>query len=175
MKKYLLSKNQKNSNEQITNVKSRIDAGKHFISLINPLGFETFESWEAINHKLNEPYPKATLLFNLTAQGIEQQYSEAKTYFDKHGSIFRFEPLTELELQEIKEDAKLYTVNDKQAEAYEALQRIAADLSTLKNLGLDLDFIAFRKVHRLFEFDHRSNPAITISSREMEYIIPRLK
>ena len=176
MKNYLLNENQKISNVKIQHQKEAYEAGQNFLKLLKPLGIDTFTTWQKIKDKLNEPFPNASLLFNIQSQGLEQTFNEAEKHYNKYNSsIMRFEAVTDEEIEQIKEDAKVYTVNDVQNEAFEVLDRVAADLSRLNGLGLNIHTEDIRNLHRLFEVDNRAKQTVAINQRNLKDYIPQLK
>jgi DNA-directed RNA polymerase beta' subunit len=174
MKKYILSENTKVANELIQTEKTKIAAAQKFLSLIKPLGFDGFTSWSEIEDTLKQVYPKATLLFNIQAQGIEQEYNEAKEHYSRFGSSYRFEPLTDQEQQEITENVKVYTTSEAQNEVYEIVHRVVADLNKLKELGLDLNVNGIHEMHRLFAGHNRDKPAVRVNTRDLADYISRI-
>lgn len=177
MKKIILKENESVSNEIINNAKTAISNGKKLISMLDRLGLTVVDEvsdWQAISDKFTKDYPKATLTFNLKANGIEGPYREAEAFYLKHRHALRFETLTEAEIEAIKEEHRVYAAGS-QIEAIELFNTVKDSLLRLQEMGVKLDLNHIYDISKVFRYDPRQKPAVTIEPTALYHNLINLK
>lgn len=175
--KILIKENAAASNERIANAKKAYSNGRTILSMLEKLGLkmDSVNEWQPIEDYFRTDYPKAPLKFNLEANGIETEYREVEAFYLKYRHALRFEPVTDQEIEDIKEKSRIYTTNDKQIEAYELFHRIAADLTCLKALKVHIEVGKIHTVTRVLAGHWSDNPPIQINQRELADTLMDLK
>lgn len=175
--KILLHENTNAYNELITNAKNAYSNGKTLLSMLDKLGLtvESVNDWAAIEQEFIKDYPKAPLTFNLQANGIETEYREAEAFYLKHRLQMSFEPLTDEQIENIKESQRVYTTNEKQIEAIELFTTIKDSLLKLKDLGVVLDLNKTYIVSKVLIGDHRESPALKVDPTALYHTVINLK
>ena len=82
----LLKENENSYNEIIANEKIAYSNGKTLLSMLDKLGLTVskVDSWQLIEQEFTKDYPKASLTFNLQANGIETEFRDAEAFYLKH-------------------------------------------------------------------------------------------
>lgn len=175
--KILLHENTNAYNELISNAKNAYSNGINLISKLDKLGLTVskVENWEAIELEFKKDYPKATIQFNIDANGITEQYREAEAFYLKHRLQMSFEPLTDAEIESIKESKRVYTTNVKQIEVIELFDTIKESLLRLKDLGIDINVNKTYLVNRVLIGDDRQKPFLTIDPKALYQTVINLK
>ena len=175
--KILLHENTNAYNELISNAKNAYSNGINIISKLDKLGLTVskVENWEAIELEFKKDYPKATIQFNIDANGITEQYREAEAFYLKHRLQMTFEPITDEQIDSIKESQRVYTTNEKQIEAIELFTTIKDSLLKLKDLGVVLDLNKTYIVSKVLIGDHRESPALKIDPTALYHTVINLK
>ena len=176
-KRILLKENEAISNELISNAKNAYSNGINLISKLDKLGLTVskVENWEAIELEFKKDYPKATIQFNIDANGITEQYRKAEAFYLKHRLQMSFEPITDEQIESIKESQRVYTTNEKQIEAIELYTTIKDSLLKLKDLGVVLDLNKTYIVSKVLIGDHRESPALKIDPTGLYHTVINLK
>ena len=174
--KILIKENVAASNEIIANERSAANNGKTLLSMLDKLGLtlDTVSDWGAIEAQFTKDYPKAPLTFNLQANGIETQYRDAEAFYLKHRHALRFEPLTDEQIQAIKETQKVYAAGS-QIEAIELFNTVKDSLLRLKDLGVSMDLNKAYLINRVLIGDHRENPPLKIDPTALYHNLINLK
>lgn len=175
--KILLHENANAYNEIIANAKNAYINGKTLLSMLDKLGLtvESVNDWAAIEQEFTKDYPKAPLTFNLQANGIETEYREAEAFYLKHRQRLSFEPITDEQIESIKESQRVYTTNEKQIEAVNLFNTIKDNLLKLKDLGVVLDLNKTYIVSKVLIGDHRESPALKIDPTALYHTVINLK
>ena len=176
-KKILLSENANSYNEIIANAKKAYSNGITLLSMLDKLGLtvESVNDWQSIEQEFKKDYPRASLKFNIDANGITEQYGEAEAFYLKHRLQMSFEPLTDAMIEEIKESQRVYTTNEKQIEATELFTTIKDSLLRLQEIGVKIDVNKTYLVNRVLIGDERQKPALKIDTTALYHTIINLK
>ena len=174
--KILIKENTGASNEIITNERTAASNGKTLLSMLDKLGLtvDSVNDWGAIEAQFTKDCPKAPLTFNLQANGIETQYRDAEAFYLKHRHALRFEPLTDEQIQAIKETQKVYAAGS-QIEAIELFNTVQDSLLRLKDLGVSMDLNKAYLINRVLIGDHRENPPLKIDPTALYHNLINLK
>lgn len=174
--KILIKENVAASNEIIANERSAANNGKTLLSMLDKLGLtlDTVSDWGAIEQEFTKDYPKASLTFNLQANGIETAYRNAEAFYLKNRHALRFEPLTDGEIESIKESQRVYAAGS-QIEAIELFNKIKDSLLKLKELGVPMDLNKAYLINRVLIGDHRENPPLKIDPTALYHNLINLK
>ena len=177
LNKILLKENEASSNEMIQNSKNAFSNGQMLISKLNKLGLnvDSVNDWAAIEQHFMTPFPKAPLTFNLQAEGIETEYREVEAYYLKHRHALRFEPVTQIEIEQIRESQRIYTTNENQVRAIELFNTIKDSLLELKNMGVPMDLNKTYLINRALLSDDRLSPALTVDPAALYNTVINLK
>lgn len=175
--KILLHENTNAYNELISNAKNAYSNGINLISKLDKLGLTVskVENWEAIELEFKKDYPKASLQFNIDANGITEQYREAEAFYLKHRLQMSFEPITESQILEIKESQRVYATTEKQIEAIELFNTVKDSLLKLKDLGVILDLNKTYLVSKVLIGDPRESPALKVDPTDLYHTVINLK
>lgn len=171
--KILLKENEVIANSVIEQKQKQFQNGKMLLSLLANLGIERTElsSWQDIENEMKQSFPNATAEFNAASQGIEQQYTAAKDFYQLNAGNLSFQMLTAEEIEAIKEQYRVYAT-EKQAEAYKLAHSVVDGLNRLKDLGLPIDPFYVSKLSTNFV---ESNGKIEIYNRNFIDAIAGLK
>lgn len=175
--KILIKENQVISNEAISIEKQNYSNGKTLLQMLDKLGLTltSVNDWGAIEREFTKDYPKASLTFNLQANGIESDYRAAEAFYVKNQHRLRFEPLTDEQAEAIREKHRVYASTEKQIEAHGLLSEITDKLNRLIELGVNVDVNKTYLVNRVFEGDPRQKPAIQMNQRSLSELLINLK
>ena len=175
--KILLLENENSYNEIISNSKTAFSNGQVLISKLDKLGLtvESVNDWEAIELEFIKDFPKAPLTFNLQANGIETEFRDAEAFYVKHRHALRFEPITDEQIEEIRESQRIYTTNENQVRAIELFNTIKDSLLKLKDLGVVLDLNKTYLINRVLIGDDRESPALKVDPTALYHTVINLK
>lgn len=175
--KILLSENANAYNEIIANEKIAYSNGKTLLSMLDKLGLtiDSVNDWGAIELEFKKAFPRASLQFNIDANGITEQYREAEAFYLKHRHALRFGPLTDEQIENIKESQRVYTTNEKQIEAIELFNTVKDSLLRLKELGVPMDLNKTYLINRVLIGDHRESPALKVDSTALYHNLINIK
>nr|WP_309760376.1 hypothetical protein [Flavobacterium sp.] len=175
--KILLLENENSYNEIISNSKTAYSNGQTLLSKLAKLGLtlSKVENWEAIELEFKKDYPKATIQFNIDANGITEQYREAEAFYVKHRHALRFEPLTQIEIEQIRESQRIYTTNENQVRAIELFNTIKDSLLELKNMGVPMDLNKTYLINRVLIGDDRLSLALKVDPSALYNTVINLK
>lgn len=173
----LLKENEATYNELIQLENLKFNNGKTLISMLAGIGLtvDKIDDWQAIEQEFTKDYPKATLLFNLQANGIEAQYKEAETFYLKNRYVMRFEQITNDQAESLKEQYRVYADQPNQLEAYDLIHKTVQNLNRLDQLGVKFDFGIIYEVSRLFHGDQRETPALSVNQKVLVSTLTNLK
>lgn len=176
-KRILLKENEASSNEIIANAKNAYSNGITLLSMLDKLGLtlSKVENWEAIESSLMTDYPKATIQFNIDANGITEQYREAEAFYLKHRQRLSFEPITDEQIESIKESQRVYATTESQIKTIELFNTVKDSLLKLKDLGVVLDLNKTYIVSKVLIGDHRESPALKIDPTALYHTVINLK
>ena len=176
-KRILLKENEASSNEMIQNSKNAYSNGKTLISMLDKLGLqvESVNDWAAIEQEFKKDYPRASLKFNIDANGITEQYGEAETFYLKHRLQMSFEPFTDEQIEAIKENQRVYADQPNQIEAFELFNTVKDSLLRLQEIGVKIDLNKTYLVNRVLIGDERQKPALKIDPKAMYHTLVNLK
>ena len=174
--KIIIKENVAASNEIIANERSAANNGKTLLSMLDKLGLtlDTVSDWGAIEQEFTKDYPKASLTFNLQANGIETAYRNAEAFYLKNRHALRFTAVTDGEIESIKESQRVYAAGS-QIEAIELFTTIKDSLLKLKDLGVVLDLNKTYIVSKVLIGDHRESPALKIDPTALYHTVINLK
>ena len=177
LNKILLKENEIISDEIIQNARIAYSNGQVLISKLNKLGLTVskVENWEVIELEFKKDYPKATIQFNIDANGITEQYREAEAFYLKHRLQMSFEPFTQIEIEQIRESQMIYTTNENQVIAIELFNTIKDSLLKLKDLGIVLDLNKTYIVSKVLIGDNRESPALKLDTTALYHTVINLK
>ncbi|TDE02726.1 hypothetical protein [Flavobacterium sandaracinum] len=175
-KKILLAENQVVTNELITFQINRHQNGKTLLSKLAKIGYvaSSIESWESIETHFKQPFPQANLTFNLQTEGIEKEYRDAEAFYLKNRYHLRFDPVTELEQETIREQNRLYTSNDIQIEAYALILQTVENFNRLGKLGMRINWGATHTINSVFVSD-KLNLTMEANKKHLIDIVSSLK
>ena len=170
LNKILLKENEIISDEIIQNARIAYSNGQVLISKLNKLGLTVskVENWEVIELEFKKDYPKATIQFNIDANGITEQYREAEAFYLKHRLQMSFEPFTQIEIEQIRESQMIYTTNENQVIAIELF-------NTIKDSLLVLDLNKTYIVSKVLIGDNRESPALKLDTTALYHTVINLK
>ncbi len=176
-KKILLSENANSYNEIIANAKNAYSKGKALLLMLDKLGLTVskVDSWQQIEQEFKKDYPKASIQFNIDANGITEQYRETEAFYNQYRLQMSFEPITESQISDIKESQRVYTTNEKQIEAIELFTTIKDSLLRLKEIGVVLDLNKTYIVSKVLIGDHRESPALKVDPTALYHTVINLK
>ena len=154
-KRILLKENESRANVEIKEYSDAYEKGKRLLAMLKNLGYEVqrVDNWETVEQHFTKDYPKATLSFNLNANGIEAEYLAAKDFHHRGG--LSFEALTVDKQEAIREKNRIYAETDKQIEAYNLMHRITDDLNKLESLGVKMVYSQSYLIDKVFSYDWR--------------------
>ena len=175
--KILLLENEIISDEIIQDARRAFSNGQVLISKLDKLGLtvESVNDWEAIELEFIKDFPKAPLTFNLQANGIETEFRDAEAFYVKHRHALRFEPITDEQIEEIKESQRVYADKPKQIEAIELFNTVKDSLLKLKDLGVVLDLNKTYLINRVLIGDDRESPALKVDPTALYHTVINLK
>jgi hypothetical protein len=175
--KILLSENDVLANAALTNEQHKINNAKALLAMLQKLGLtvDSVSDWGEIEPHFRKDYPKATLQFNIEANGIEEPYRAAEAFFQKNWQSLRFEPMTEQEIEDIKEQHRIYAETPGQIEAYNLIHSIKDNFNRLHSFGVKMDLNSLYDVIACFGSSLNSNNPLQISERHLIRIIGDLK
>ena len=171
MNKILLNENEAFSNLVIKEYNDNYAKGKTLLSMLSKLGCTVvnFDNWQTVEQHFMQDFPKATLEFNLQANGIEAEYLEAKAFHQRGG--LSYVPMTAEQEEVIRETHRIYAATDKQIEAYQLINETVSNFNRLAELGLKMDFSEIYLTSRIFTYDRK----MTINQRYLLNAISNLK
>lgn len=163
--------------ELIQYEKLKYNNGLKLIGMLGRLGLnlKEIDSWDAVEQHFKMDYPKATLQFNLQANGIEDDYRTTEAFYLKNQSLLAYEPLTESRTEAIREQCSIYAERPEQLEIYNIVHRIVTDLNRLTELGLKLDAGEIYNLNRVFDRNPRDTPSIIVNQTELAGALIHLK
>jgi hypothetical protein len=126
--------------------------------MLSQLGYEaeSIESWAEVEQHFMQDYPKATLTFNLQANGVDETaYLEAKAFH--HAGDLSFTALTDPEKETIAETHRVYAETADQIEVFNLIQTTIANFNRLEQLNVKMAFSELYSTSRIFSYD-RSRP-----------------
>lgn len=172
----LLSENEVAATELIQYHQLKAANGKTLLSKLDKMGltFECVDNWDQVIEALTKDYPNAKLLFNLQAAGIEDQYNEAEAFYQKNYSVLSFEPLTDQQIEAIKESSRVYADQPNQIEAYNLFQSIVNNAKRLKELGVRMELEELYKVNICLQGGNRYQE-LSLSQKELTATLMKLK
>ena len=176
-KRILLKENENSYNEIISNSKTAYSNGKTLLSMLDKLGLTVskVDSWQLIEQEFTKDYPKASLTFNLQANGIETEFRDAEAFYLKHRLQMSFGPLTDEQIENIKESQRVYATTESQIKAIELFNTVKDSLLKLKDLGVPMDLNKTYLINRVLIGDHRENPPLKIDSTALYHNLINLK
>ena len=178
LNKILLKENEIISDEIIQDARRAFSNGQTLLSMLAKLGLivESVNDWtEQVEQHFMTPFPKAPLTFSLQAEGIETEYREVEAYYLKHRHALRFEPVTQIEIEQIRESQRIYTTNENQVRAIELFNTIKDSLLELKNMGVPMDLNKTYLINRILVGDERESPALKVDTTALYHTVINLK
>ena len=174
--KILIKENVAVSNEIIANERSAANNGKTLLSMLDKLGLtlDTVSDWGAIEQEFTKDYPKASLTFNLQANGIETAYRNAEAFYLKNRHALRFTAVTDGEIESIKESQRVYAAGS-QIEAIELCNKIKDSLLKLKELGVPINLNKTYLVSKVLIGDERLQDPLVIDPKTLYQDLINLK
>ena len=176
-KRILLKENANSYNEIIANKKQDFANGQMLIKMLAKIGLavENVNDWGAIEQHFMTEFPKANLTFNLQANSIESEYREAEAFHLKHRQRLSFEPITDEQIESIKESQRVYATTESQIKAIELFNTVKDSLLKLKDLGVVLDLNKTYIVSKVLIGDHRESPALKVDPTALYHTVINLK
>ena len=177
MKKILLDDRTEMGNNVIAELSQSYENGKKMLLLMQAIGIDKSEinDWSEIENLCKENFPKATLQFNIEANGIEKKYREAEEFFRKHKGALTYEPMSEEEKEKIREEIRIYATTKKQLEARALILQTIDNFNRLQELGARLDYESSYLLHKVFSYDGRTTPKMKPSKSHLINLITELK
>lgn len=175
--KILLKENKAAIAETLANQNTGYANGSILLQKLKNIGLElkSVSDWQKVEQHFKAQFPNATLDFNLEAQGISTPYYEAKEIFDRNRYLIRFNPVTDAEIEQIKEKYRVYTSTPKQVEVHNLVHGIIDNLNRLKELGINIDVSKAYLINPAFDGDWRDTPPMKVNTRELNSQIINLK
>lgn len=175
--KILLKENEVIYNEVIYNEKQQFENGKTLLRLLAKIGIVKTEltNWSEIESLVSVDYPKATIQFNIDANGITEQYREAEAFYLKHYQRLSFEPITPEQIEAIKEKHRIYATTEEQLEAYALINTVVDSLNRLIDLGIDINVNKTYLVNRSIDGDLREKPPLKVNQSHLTETLMYLK
>lgn len=126
----LLKENTAAAESTINQLGANYQRGKKLLETLKKMGFEagSVTDWQEVEKHFHTN-PDWTLEFCLQSKGYTETFAEAKELFKPQN---RYEPITETEKEEIKEQNRVYA-SDRQKEALQLVNSVVNDLNTLKS------------------------------------------
>lgn len=176
-KRILLKENEVIYNEVIYNEQQQFENGKTLLRLLAKIGIEKTEvtNWSEIESLVSVDYPKATIQFNIDANGITEQYRESEAFHLKHYQRLSFEPITPEQIEAIKEKHRIYATTEKQIEVHGLVNTVVDSLNRLIELGMDINVNKAYIVNRAFYGDLREKPPLKVNQSHLTETLMYLK
>lgn len=165
------------ANELIEREQLKYSNGQTILSKLKSLGLSVskVDDWQAIEQEFTKDYPKASLSFNLQANGIEDQYREAEAFYLKNRYVMTFEAVSSGQIEDIKENCRVYADQPNQIEAHGLIHSVVDSLNKLDALGVKFDFNVLYQVSRLFYGDSRATPQLKVDQKTLVNTLVNLK
>lgn len=173
----LLSEMPAVANELIQLEQLKSANGKKVLKMLSSIGLDVskIDNWQAIEQEFTKDYPKATLTFNLQANGIEAEYSEAEAFYLKNRNAMSFDEVTPEHIEDIRENCRVYADSPEQIKAHGLITTVVENLNLLDQLGVKFDFATIYEVSRLFEGDVRATPKLKVNQKTLASTLVNLK
>ncbi|HSD06969.1 hypothetical protein [Flavobacterium sp.] len=173
----LLKENEAVSNELIQLENLKFNNGKRLISMLAGIGLNIskVDNWQAIEQEFMKDYPKANLLFNLQANGIESEYKEAEAFYLKNRYVMTFEAVTPEQIEDIKEKCRVYADQANQIEAHDLINTVVDSLNRLDQLDFKMDLGIIYQISRVFYADTRVKPPLKVDQKSLVSTLVNLK
>ena len=178
LNKILLKENEIISDEIIQNARIAYSNRQVLISKLNNLGLtvNSVTDWtEQVENHFKQGFSNAPIKFNIDALGITDQYLEVEAFYLKNQYQMRFVPVTDEQIEEIKESQRVYATTESQIEAIELFNTIKDNLLKLKDLGVVLDLNKTYLISRVLIGDDRLSPALTVEPTALCQTVLNLK
>ena len=158
--KILLDDRTELANKVIIELSQSYENGKKMLSLLAAIGIEKSEitDWQEIETLCKKDFPKATIQFNIEANGIEKEYKEAEAFYLKHRNSISYSPISEEEKEINRESVRIYADTPQQIEAYNLIMQTIDNLNRLGELGVKIDFTLSYQLHKVFESRYDRTP-----------------
>jgi len=170
----LLETNEKLVKQITADSENSYSKGLQLLKMLSQLGYEaeSIESWAKVEQHFIQDYPKATLTFNLQANGVnETLYLEAKAFH--HAGGLSFTALTDLEKETIAEKHRVHAETADQIEVFNLIEATIANFNRLDQLNVKMSFSELYATSRIFSYD-RSRPGERLQANK-DYLISAIK
>jgi hypothetical protein len=175
--KILLKENANISNEKITNATNAYNNGIKLLQKLEAIGLklDSVTDWDEIVKHFTAEYPKAPKKLSLELSGVLDEFTDAENFYLTHKGRLRYEPITDQEIESIKENSRQYATSEKQIEVHGLVHEITDKLNKLNSLGIKLDANKIYLLNRVFDGDLRQNPILNVNQRELSNLLIDLK
>ena len=176
MKKILLDDRTEMGNNVIAELSQSYENGKKMLLLLQAIGIDKSEinDWQEIENLCKENFPKATLQFNIEANGIEKQYKEAESFYLKHKGALTYEPMSEEEKEINREELRIYAETPQQIEAYGIIMQTIENFNRLAKLGININFSNSHILNPVFERGSDITPQMQVNKRHLVSVLRNL-
>lgn len=173
----LLKENIESYKELILEENRQFENGKILLGLLAKCGIIKTEvtNWSEIESFVSSDYPKATIQFNIDANGITEQYRKAEAFYLKNRARLSFKSITDEEIEILKERYRVYTTTEKQLEAHALIHNVIDSLNRLIELGIDINANKLYLTNRVFDGDLREKPPLKVNQNHLTGTLMYLK
>ncbi len=175
--KILLDDRQALANNVIKELSQTFENGQKMLSLLKEIGIDKTEltDWAEIETICKANFPNATIQFNIEANGIEKQYRDAEEFYRKNKGALSFEPMSEQEKENERENLRIYATTDNQIEAHALILQTIDNFNRLQELGVNLDYSNAHFLNKVFSYDYRKEVKMEVYKPNLISLITELK
>ncbi|MBZ4044505.1 hypothetical protein [Flavobacterium hibisci] len=173
----LLDENKEAANELITYHQLKVSNGHKLISMLDRIGLtltHVSDWYLEVEQHLSKQFPNASVTFNVEAAGLKSEYEEAEAFYLKNRYNMSFEPFTEDQAENIREQARLYAEGAGQIEAHKHFTSVVESLTRLKELGIRIDIDEAYRLSPVFAGGNRFE-SLRLVPKELNAVLMKLK